>query len=198
MAAIGEAFQQGMNFNNNGKGYSVLNMSVRPDAHCPDKWCEDGETIIYIGHDARGELNLPSTMKSNQPIGPMCENGKFIRAVEKYEQGQPPRIVKVYEKIQPGVWAYNGFFELVGYDYVEDDVKNAMETVDVEHARLIPSAIKAEVYKRDKGACRMCGAKVNLHYDHILPYSKGGTSTDSKNIQILCAKCNLEKGAKII
>lgn len=39
----------------------------------------------------------------------------------------------------------------------------------------------------------------NLHFDHILPFSKGGgTSLKVENIQLLCAKHNLEKRDKII
>ncbi len=33
-----------------------------------------------------------------------------------------------------------------------------------------------EVWKRDKGRCVMCGSDNNLHYDHDLPFSKGGSS----------------------
>ena len=61
-------------------------------------------------------------------------------------------------------------------------------------SRLIPSDVKREVYARDKGKCVKCGSKVNLHFDHILPFSKGGTSLKAENIQLLCAKHNLEKG----
>jgi 5-methylcytosine-specific restriction endonuclease McrA len=32
-----------------------------------------------------------------------------------------------------------------------------------------------------------------LHFDHIIPYSLGGSSKDAENIQLLCAKHNLEK-----
>lgn len=42
-----------------------------------------------------------------------------------------------------------------------------------------------------------CGANVNLHFDHILPFSKGGTSLTAKNVRLLCMKHNLEKSAKI-
>ena len=37
-----------------------------------------------------------------------------------------------------------------------------------------------------------------LHFDHDLPYSKGGTSITENNVQLMCARHNLEKGAKII
>lgn len=41
-------------------------------------------------------------------------------------------------------------------------------------------------------------SKDNLHFDHILPFSKGGTSLKSENIQLLCARHNLQKSDKII
>ena len=192
-------------------------MSVRVGAPYADKWLEDGRTIIYEGHDAKKEGHVTDPKDVDQPTGPLSENGKFIQAINRYKEGWPPQLVRVYEKIQPGIWVYNGFFHLTDFwqeldgnnpkrkvckfkleaiDDEEEDIQT--ENIEMEHARLIPSAIKAEVYKRDGGCCRICGSKENLHYDHILPYSKGGTSTNSNNIQILCAKHNLKKGAKII
>ena len=65
------------------------------------------------------------------------------------------------------------------------------------HNRLIPSTVKLEVWQRDKGQCVICGAKDSLHFDHDLPYSKGGSSLSADNIRLLCARHNLSKGAKI-
>ena len=54
------------------------------------------------------------------------------------------------------------------------------------------------VMKRDNFKCCMCGASpakdpsVELHIDHILPWSKGGETTID-NLQTLCLKCNLGK-----
>jgi len=67
----------------------------------------------------------------------------------------------------------------------------------VDHDRVIPSAVKIEVWKRDKGRCVKCGSKENLHLDHIIPYSQGGPSKDAENIQILCSRHNLEKHDRI-
>lgn len=65
---------------------------------------------------------------------------------------------------------------------------------DYYKSRTIPARVQAMVWDRDKGHCVRCGSTENLCFDHIIPFSKGGTSKDPKNIQILCAKCNLEKG----
>jgi RNase P subunit RPR2 len=60
----------------------------------------------------------------------------------------------------------------------------------------IPEAVRAEVWRRDQGRCVNCGSKENLHFDHIIPVSRGG-ATSAKNLQLLCQSCNFIKGAKI-
>lgn len=65
-----------------------------------------------------------------------------------------------------------------------------------ENPRTIPSAVKREVWARDGGRCVLCGASEELHFDHEIPFSKGGASTTA-NVRILCARHNLRKGAKI-
>ncbi len=57
----------------------------------------------------------------------------------------------------------------------------------------------AGILARQKFKCAECGVSVkkraSRHTDHIIPLSLGGTNWPS-NIQILCARCNLMKGAK--
>ncbi len=59
-------------------------------------------------------------------------------------------------------------------------------------SRHISESIKKIVYTRDGGICQCCGSSLSLEYDHITPYSCGGTSSVS-NIQLLCMKCNRSK-----
>jgi 5-methylcytosine-specific restriction endonuclease McrA len=67
-----------------------------------------------------------------------------------------------------------------------------------ERRRTIPTSVKMEVWKRDGGKCVICGATDELHFDHDLPYSLGGTSVRAQNVQLLCARHNLAKGSKIL
>jgi 5-methylcytosine-specific restriction endonuclease McrA len=54
------------------------------------------------------------------------------------------------------------------------------------------------VATRDGGKCRQCGGAHDLQYDHIVPYSLGGSSTDVNNIQLLCGRCNRLKSNRYI
>jgi hypothetical protein len=45
----------------------------------------------------------------------------------------------------------------------------------------IPDDVKLLVWSRDGGACTRCGSKERLHFDHIIPVAKGGSS-DATNI----------------
>jgi 5-methylcytosine-specific restriction endonuclease McrA len=53
------------------------------------------------------------------------------------------------------------------------------------------------LFAQQRGACAYCKASVRggFHVDHIQPISKGGSNWP-RNLQILCAKCNLTKKAK--
>lgn len=65
-------------------------------------------------------------------------------------------------------------------------------------SRYFSTAQRYKIYKNDSGRCKKCGVKCSpdgFHADHIIPYSKGGP-TIIENGQVLCPKCNLEKGDK--
>lgn len=64
---------------------------------------------------------------------------------------------------------------------------------DLAHTRVIPTHVRLAVWARDRGQCVECAATENLHFDHIIPYSKGGSSLTAENVQLLCARHNLAK-----
>ena len=59
--------------------------------------------------------------------------------------------------------------------------------------RYIPAAVKRAVLIRDNNSCVKCGVAENLHIDHEIALSRGG-SNDIDNLQVLCKDCNLRKG----
>lgn len=60
----------------------------------------------------------------------------------------------------------------------------------------IPDDVQILVWNRDGGKCVKCGSQEFLEFDHIIPFSKGG-SNSARNIQLLCQKCNRTKLDKI-
>lgn len=56
----------------------------------------------------------------------------------------------------------------------------------------IPDDVKLLVWTRDGGVCVKCERAENLHFDHIIPHSRGG-GDHVENIQLLCRACNLAK-----
>jgi hypothetical protein len=149
------------------------------------------------------------------PSGKLSENGKFHKAAQEFKSGKrEPERVRVYEKIKPGIWSYNGVFHLFdswkeasGNRSVfkfkliavegEEDFSKPASAVPVR-GRVIPSSVKLQVWVRDGGKCRLCGTDEDLHFDHVIPYSRGGSSATTENIQVLCGRHNLEKSDKII
>lgn len=55
------------------------------------------------------------------------------------------------------------------------------------------------IWDRDNGICHICHQPVDradLHYDHVIPLSKGGPHT-YENIKVSHSTCNLRKSAKL-
>jgi hypothetical protein len=213
-----QTLQRGMNFRMR-PSYSVILMSQRSNAPYRDRVHDDGITIEYEGHDVPRRAYDHNPKNEDQPDklpnGKLTQNGLFARAVDDYKnKNLRPELVKVYEKILAGTWSLKGFFDLIDYDVVHDGKRNVfryilrlsdrddidssnLETMSLAHTRLIPSEIKKDVWKRDRGRCVICGETKNLHFDHDLPFSKGGTSMSARNVRLLCMKHNLQKSNKI-
>lgn len=207
--------QKGMNFGIK-KNYSIVLMSTAKNAPYNDKLLDDG-TIEYEGHDASKSLEYDKK-KVNQPLktksGSLTENGKFFKAAEDFKSGlRSAAKIKVYRKIKAGIWVDMDFYDLIDASINHDGVRQVcvfllkpnyegidknQDFIDLEHNRMIPGDVQREVFERDNGKCTKCGSTDNLHFDHIIPFSKGGSSKTASNIQLLCARHNLSKGNKFL
>ncbi len=58
--------------------------------------------------------------------------------------------------------------------------------------RIISQEVKDLVWNRDGGKCAQCSSNARLEFDHIIPFSKGGSNT-YRNVQLLCETCNRRK-----
>lgn len=86
------------------------------------------------------------------------------------------------------------------YIQLPNDIQERIEDEKLSHKtkRDINLRMRFLVMKRDNFKCCMCGRSpattvcLELHIDHIVPWSKGG-ETVIDNLQTLCSDCNLGK-----
>ena len=112
-------------------------------------------------------ISCPNPKAMDQPLkyptGRLTQNGKFDAAARGAKLGQHlPERVRVYEKLRPGIWAYNGVFHLVDSWTERDDSRTvckfkliAVEGEEdfeqpvrlyAERRRVIPTDVKLEVW----------------------------------------------------
>lgn len=114
-----------------------------------------------------------------------------------------PISYKAYER-RFGKWslAVKAFVEY--FNNLQDNQSSPQEVLQPnkpvhQSSRDINLRTRYLVLRRDNYSCCICGASpakdpsVELHVDHITPWSKGG-STELNNLQTLCRDCNLGKG----
>lgn len=183
--------------------------------------------LEYEGHDVPRTKHSRADPKTiDQPMqlpsGTLTENGKFFNAAMAAKSGaQVPETVQVYEKIATGIWCDRGRYSLVDAELksvpirakpgrtrnvfrfflkptTTPDVRTQEDERELSISRQIPTSVKVSVWKRDQGRCVRCGATDNLHFDHDVPFSKGGSSLDAQNVQLLCARHNLQKSDTIL
>ena len=102
-----------------------------------------------------------------------------------------------------GTW-YKALESFIAYISENDDdsidIPENNSTSSFKHkTKRDPSdRLKVQVLMRDGNRCRICGVECsgglhNIHFDHIIPWSKGGETT-LENLQVLCSACNEAKG----
>jgi hypothetical protein len=80
--------------------------------------------------------------------------------------------------------------------------KETKKVMQPENRREIPLGLRFNILQRDRYKCVICGRSpatklsIELHVDHILPFSKGGQTRDD-NLRTLCNECNIGKSDKL-
>ena len=136
------------------------------------------------------------------------------------ELGRQPRAKELKQPLSRiSISQYQHFFKSPWFDVCVDflawrsgaspeeirsEVRGGHQTPDCttqpRGPRSVNLSLRYEVLRRDSFRCRKCGKSpattpgVQLHIDHIVPWSRGG-ETKQENLQTLCSECNLGKGA---
>lgn len=159
--------------------------------------------------------NIEAYMAEHQHKDNAKELWKYFTGVIEWTKG----IFTNYRREMKGVafgHLYNEFKDKkCDPDKVEKEVSELMKDEDVTkksgiytyiftrdekylNIRAFTDSQKREAYERQKGLCFRCGDKFEIEEmdaDHITPWVEGG-KTEPGNCQMLCIRCNREKGAR--
>jgi hypothetical protein len=139
---------------------------------------KDGEEVLFLDFLIPYTSLVNLTMKEgNSPLGVYLKN----------------HLIWDFGSLRNGTPIIRGITFFTNSNYEPPVVE---ETNPTETTRRIPQQVKDKVWNRDNGKCVSCGSNHNLEFDHIIPYSKGGSNT-YRNIQLLCESCNRQKSNKI-
>lgn len=171
-----------------------LDLSPRP--HAPNRIFSDKELF--------DEMERVWQIVGQRPSRTEWEMSKPKIAYQTYKQrfnGWTNACLKFIEYKMGGEILADNF---VLPDPIERGAKK-VNKAEYGHAnsRNIPLSLRLQVLSRDNFRCTYCGKSpatnlgTVLHIDHILAFSKGGTSV-LENLQTLCEECNLGKSNRDI
>tara|TARA_R100000789_G_C3017071_1_gene152681 strand:- start:1861 stop:2355 length:495 start_codon:yes stop_codon:yes gene_type:complete len=113
------------------------------------------------------------------------DNSKIKNYLENYLEWD-------FNRVRKGNSLYSAF----KFEALKEPEKEILTNPTKNKTRRISQKVKNQVWNRDNGKCVECGSNEKLEFDHIIPFSKGGSNT-YRNIQLLCEKCNRTKSDKI-
>ena len=123
------------------------------------------------------------------------------RQPRRAELSQPPSTISqspYNRRFKSWMTALKCFVEYVNSADVPAPLRSEERVANRQVGREPSLRLRFKVLSRDRFSCQQCGASpakdigVDLHIDHIMPWSKGG-GTIIENLQTLCLKCNLGK-----
>lgn len=170
---------------NQGIEKASLEVSVKKDITDVDLFKNLEKMWIQLGRQPRySEVRSPFSEYSNTTYEKRF--GKYSKALESFVQW----INSEQEDEQ----------EIADVPYKETSNNSFLvHKLKKRTRREISDRMRFRVLARDGFTCQSCGASplkergVELHVDHILPWSKGG-ETVAENLQTKCKQCNLGKG----
>lgn len=171
------------------------------------------ETAISWAASAEGQT-IEAYMAKHQHDSNAVSLWNYFRSVIDWTQAIFPRYRKEMKGLPWGLF-YNDNKDRTDLDpaTLEAEVSRLMADEDVTKKagvyeylltgkerclsiRAFDDRMKRTAYERQGGVCPYCGEHFELsemHADHIVPWSKGGTTT-ADNCQMLCRDCNFKKG----
>ncbi|MDV6374133.1 TerD family protein [Deinococcus arenicola] len=178
------------------------------------------QTTVILDAGEMAHLEVPATFRhvtatrSREIVGRMVVTNRQIYFIGSAGEGgwnvQYSKILRIEERpdgvnLELSVKKGSGTYHHVSKPLILSATLDALVRLhkrlllmpQTERAsRSIQQHVKIAVFDRDRGKCVQCGDNNYLEYDHVIPHSLGGASTEN-NLQLLCRRCNLQKSNKI-
>jgi hypothetical protein len=156
-------------------------------------------------NDSRSRLNIPDEelLRNIEKVWISLSRQPKYREIKKplskYSAGTYDKRFGSYRK------ALEKFIDYINSDIGEQqvEIEEPLQIINkkLKHRtkREISDRLRFRILMRDGFTCKKCGRSplkskgVELHVDHIIPWSKGG-ETVPENLETKCQKCNLGKG----
>lgn len=142
------------------------------------------EEVEEILHRQFGRMYSDNTIDQKEALHNVGLQEIFDLSYDQFDEFKKPEVLDALER---------------GANISELDTATnpiASNLHDSERNRKIPQDVQDLVWNRDGGKCSECGINEKLEFDHIIPFSKGGSNT-YRNIQLLCETHNRKKSNKI-
>jgi len=155
--------------------------------------------------DSRSRLNIPDEELFRNieevwiSLGRQPKYQEIKKPLSKYSAGTYDKRFGSYRK------SLEKFIDYINSDIdeqqveIEEPVSKNKQEIKHKTKREISDRLRFRILMRDGFTCKKCGRSplkskgVELHVDHIIPWSKGG-ETEPENLETKCEKCNLGKG----
>lgn len=169
---------------------------------------------MAIAWAAGGEGKTPEAYMAEHQNDPTAQAlWSYFRSVIDWVEAVFPKYRREMKGLKWGI-LYNAHKSRNDLDpnALEAEISRLMADEDVTHKsgvyeylltgserllsiRAFDDRMRREAYERQGGVCPVCGGSFELaemQADHIMPWSKGGTTT-ADNCQMLCCDCNRQK-----
>lgn len=189
-----------------GQELTRLRSGVLPTLNSFDIHLDSGE-LLYLDVPAEQIRHLASGVKRNP--GRLLVSNKKVRFVgTSGSEMSWAKIVGVHADrstvdISATTARGGGVYAVKDAAYTAAVVEGALRLATRQvlvpgrrDTRSIPQHVRNAVWQRCGGRCVECGDTEYLEFDHIIPHSKGGATSES-NLQVLCRGCNMAKSDRI-
>ncbi|MBP3243359.1 MAG: HNH endonuclease [Ruminococcus sp.] len=124
----------------------------------------------------------------------------FIRNQTRYKQENYQKTAYTVENIEKIIACTLNNMVKINDELNDINYETTREKYFAKNQRkLMTKELRRKIMERDNYTCQKCGKympdEVGLQVDHIVAIKNGGKTVES-NLQVLCDKCNLSKGAK--